>query len=186
MQIIDILLLFTFFKTALTLNSYDATQLCNENILANNPPFVTNIILGQASVPYYQRGPQLKIPITSQENAFWKLQTDQTVRFNLQNTFETRFWITGVAINEIPPFDPQLQFDCNLDTNELDTQLYGIKTIDEGMIVDLTSFYSEAGTYSFRPVSEGVNVSVKIAVNPVVSSGIEVSGLRVKLYNLVL
>ena len=174
MKLINILLLFTFFKTVLSLSSYAATQQCNENILANNPPVITDLILEQGNVDFYQFGPQPNIPLTSQENAFWRVQTDQTIIFNFENTFEEQFWITAVAINEIPA-DPALVSDCYLNTDESETQLYAIRTIGEEGLADLKSVYNGDEVYSFRPVAEGVNVSVKVAVNPVLSRGIEVS-----------
>ena len=159
------------------MSSYDATQLCNENILANQPQFITNLILQQASAPSYHTGPDLKIPLTSQRNAFWKILPDQPIRFNLEHISEDPFWITGVAINEIPEFDATLQLDCDLNPNELDTQFYAISTFGDEGTFDLESVYTEGQNYSFKPVAEGVDVSVKIAVNPVVASGIEVRNI---------
>ena len=102
------------------------------------------------------------------------MQTDQTIIFNFENTFEEQFWIIAVAINEIPA-DPALEFDCDLNTDESETQFYAIKTIGNEGLADLVSVYNGDEVYSFRPVAEGVNVSVKVAVNPVLSRGIEVS-----------
>ena len=73
------------------------------------------------------------------------MQTDQTIIFNFENTFEEQFWIIAVAINEIPA-DPALEFDCDLNTDESETQFYAIKTIGNEGLADLVSVYNGANT----------------------------------------
>ncbi|KAI6659222.1 hypothetical protein LOD99_14895 [Oopsacas minuta] len=159
------------------LPSFEATNICNQRILTDISQTAIDNLVMYSNVLSYQLPGELQIPLITQNESFWLLNSMDTITFDFQYALAKQFWITGIAINQNVPYNPSLETFCNFGIDPNDAQFYAIDNIFDNKVKYLESEYIENDKYSFDPTGRGVNVSVKIAVKPVLSDGIKITKL---------
>ena len=154
-----------------------ASDTCNEGIFDSIPADsqdAINNIIGLSTLIQLENSP-ISIPSISQDNVFWLVHTGESIVLNLRNSLGSSFIITAIAINQIPPKTELLEGQCVTNIIPGDTQEFLIRNTIDGSSSDLASGYSNDGIYVFDGIATDFDVSIKRAVNPILSDEIEVS-----------
>ena len=117
------------------------------------------------------------LPVLSRNASFWQIDVREKLIIDLHylNGTWDQYWITGVAINQLPPNGSGLEGECHTQVDANDTEEFELRRQLGGISNQLTSPYATDGLYKFSSVARSRDVSVKVSVTPVLADKVEVS-----------